>query len=176
MAKISWDDVSAQTITNCFIKCGFNKNIQITNEVQNDDENELWEQAKDIIDSKDINFQDFVNADDDLITTNEFDLNETLRLLKSSGGTQIETVIDTDSDTEIEQEKESEEEEIENVNSIPSFSEVSNAIDQVKLYLIKLDLDNESIKMIDKIEDVIVRNRVAISKQTQITDFFNKNR
>ena len=42
MAKIAWDDVSAQTITNCFIKCGFNKNIQITNEVQNNDGNELW--------------------------------------------------------------------------------------------------------------------------------------
>lgn len=30
------------------------------------------------------------------------------------------------------------------------------------------------IKMIDKSEDTIVKNQIAISKQTQITDFFNK--
>ena len=38
----------------------------------------------------------------------------------------------------------------------------------------KLDLNDGTINMIDKIEESIISNRIATAKQTHITDFFNK--
>ena len=41
-----------------------------------------------------------------------------------------------------------------------------------RLYLMKLDLNDGKINTIDKIEESIINNRIATSKQTHITDFF----
>ena len=43
-----------------------------------------------------------------------------------------------------------------------------------RLYLMKLDLNDGTINTIDKIEESIINNKIATSKQTHITDFLNK--
>lgn len=43
MTKSAWNDVSTETITNCFIKSDFDKNLQIANQTENDDGTILWD-------------------------------------------------------------------------------------------------------------------------------------
>ena len=178
MAKSAWNDVSSETITNCFIKSGFDKNLQLANETENDDGTILWDQAKDIIDASDITFEEFVNADNNLYTSNALEFQDTINKLNSKGkSTNFEFIFNSGSETEIEDENENEESEEDNeisAKTIPNFTQVFDAIEKVRLYLMKLDLNDGTINMIDKIEESIISNRIATAKQTHITDFFNK--
>ena len=82
-----------------------------------------------------------------------------------------------DSGSKIENEGNEENKEQNNeisAKTIPNFAQVFNAIEHVRFYLIKLDLNDGTINMNDKIEKSIIYSRAPTSKQTHITDFFNE--
>jgi hypothetical protein len=70
----SWNDVSLNTIQNCFKKSGFiisnsdNNSVSDIEEDLNEDINNLWQELGQNLDLGNTSFEEFVNCDDSLIT------------------------------------------------------------------------------------------------------------
>ena len=112
-----------------------------------------------------------------MYTSYALEFQNTINKLNSKGkSANFEFVFNSGFETEIEDENEESEEDNEiSAKTIPNFTQVFDAIEKVRLYLVKHDLNDGTINMIDKIEGSIITNRIATAKQTHITDFFNKS-
>lgn len=164
MLKKSWDEVSAETIKNCFIKSGFSfeQNIE-TNEDNYDDliGIECFEDGM-----EGISFEEFVNADNEL-ATNEFNLTEDSINISSDNVNEINDESDAETIIDVEV-ADNDEEEVKLIDAMNAFSTIRKY-----LYQSGGEIEN-SLEMIDNIELDIIKRKSYV-KQSKITDYFKTN-
>jgi len=161
MLKQCWNEVTVETITNCFRKSGFNKSLDVSEICEEVIVFEEWDQLNTQLDGGDMTFEDFVNADN-CVTTCEPIPETTIE------STQTSNDIQSDSDIECIDSEETDEEPIKMIEAI-------NALTILRKYMDQTSDGNDSCHyLIDKIETNIY-NKPRKTSQSLITNYFNKN-
>jgi hypothetical protein len=172
MLKNSWDEVTQQTIRNCFIKSGF-KFETIETDIEESNTTELLDESvwNELIDNMGIecaNFEEHINVDNDVFTSEEITDDVILNNVNSDNAL-CDKEVD-DEETEIEESESDEEQRDEPINMI----EALNAISQLRKYVIQFDSLESGHYLINNLENLIYHNRENNSTQSKITSFFQK--
>ena len=153
----AWNNVKESAIQNCFRKAHFFKEklIQTTEIEHVDDSFEILKELG--IDSS--SFEEFVSADDGIVTTEP--LND------------LTIEPNDNSDTEIDSEIENSDSEDCNDLNVPSFVELFDSIEKIKLYVMQTGISVDIVGQLEKFEDLVLEKRVKDKYQSKITDFFH---
>jgi hypothetical protein len=167
----AWNEVKTSTVINCFIKCGFDKNVcGIMSEDTDTEEdfNEYWDLARSTM-SLDISFDEFIEFDDQLIVTEE--LTEQSIVADIQNRNIALQVNEHNSDLEIsENELNPNEEQL--FNS-PNIHDVTEAVKTLRQYFSSSKLnDNEIMDTLGDIERNAFKHMSYNLKQSKITDYF----
>jgi hypothetical protein len=68
MLKQSWDEISAETVKNCFVKSGFQLNFVESIEMPEIEDISVWDELTAGMDIRGANFSDYVNVDNEIST------------------------------------------------------------------------------------------------------------
>jgi hypothetical protein len=173
----SWNDVSLNTIQNCFKKSGFiisnsdNNSVSDIEEDLNEDINNLWQELGQNLDLGNTSFEEFVNCDDSLITSEL--CNDNSASVSNSENCNTEINNETE-EMEIETENESEHE-LESEDNPVSLLDALTGIKQVRKYVAQFDNLNDVNDLINNLENAIYKTRFNNLRQTVITDYFRRN-
>jgi hypothetical protein len=162
MLKTSWDEVSAETIKNCFIKSGlsFANNESEIEELENESDESIWNELSDRLGLEDIDFEDYVNFDNDIAVEDE-NIDETI----AENELVIEELIDMD---------QLEDEEIETECEAPvKLNDALNAISQLRKYITQFNGLEKCHDLVNSLENNFFDYRFKSIKQTKITDYFH---
>jgi hypothetical protein len=150
----AWQQVSQQTIQNCFHKAG-HKNQSAGNEMANDDDDDDFSQDREeLCRVKKYDFQSYVSVDRHVATSGT----ETAEELREAFG----------STRSVEEEDENEQE------MVPSFAETYKALQKVKAFFYTQsgrDTDRENILSLEKSYFQLRQN--SAKKQRTLYDFFS---
>lgn len=154
---LSWNDVTAQTIANCFKKGGINFERQEEEVVEVEEVEQVLEVddailPEDIEGVWDFNFNDFVGVDEDLATSELFILPD------NSEVTSVESNSDED----------------ESVHVCPSQSEINCMLSTIDAYVSSHDVPQDIVMWLDKFSKFVHVNK-APQVQKKIGDYFNKS-
>lgn len=150
MCSAAWDQVSENTIKNCFKKAGFG-----SNEV--DISHESSEEHDDFVPNPD--FENFVNIDEDLaVCGEETDAEILASVLESQAPASDEEDV---SGQEIEDEP------------VPTAVQAMAHIAKLRRFIeAQANIDQQIFKSLNKIEKIISQQRETNLKQTKISNFF----
>lgn len=161
MLVSSWNRVTPTTISNCFRKAGFfeaneAKEVSLQENINSDFDigEEEWSS---IIQDDSITFQDFVNVDENLTSTELRD---------------IETVFN-----DIIAEKEDDDEDDNDVpdsTPVPSYASALGCLETLRRYLQNSDVMSSAITHINELEKIVLQTQPR-QKQTSIKDFLKKD-
>jgi hypothetical protein len=170
MAKRAWDEVTPETIKNCFIKARFmfisNEENNTTQDIQIETPN-LWPQICEQLEIENASFLDYVTCDEELQTCEILTENQVLNNIRND--LLQDECTDISDDNIEEQEKE-----------LPkvSFADAIKSIKTLKSYLdsIQCDSDNfeQNLTNLHNMENFLLDNHLENVKQPKITDFFVK--
>lgn len=170
IANKAWNNVTQQTIKNCFAKCGFQCEIsaEITTdqeivEIESNEDNNFWEVLSDSIGIEGITFEDYVNSDNDVITCEEYSEQEILEynfnsIQNDNNEDDINDNESNDSDETLPLEK-------------PTFLSAIDSLNNLRNYLLFRDKNESSLNLLDKVEDDLVNYQISHLKQSKITSF-----
>lgn len=146
LASYSWDCVTEETIKNCFTKCGFGSNIEISNEVISFEENEVEFSELCAELGETILFEDYVICDDSLKTT--FIYRESEECLHTENNYNEETEIDSgESDYEFESEI---------IETIPTTSEVLDMVKKINNYFMSREsVSDNAFKLVNNLKQEV---------------------
>ena len=158
MLKKSWDEVSTETIKNCFRRSGFGYEppFDCNEEVEyHSNWNELSEKM-----SINIDFDEYVSVDDDIITS------EKIYSLPGTSAQNFDDSEDTEIDADINEE----------ITEEPvKLIEAMNAISTLRWFHYQSNEEIEkSLELIDKIVENVFKLK-SNAKQSKITDYFSNN-
>ena len=153
----AWQQVSQQTIQNCFCKAG-HKYQSDGNEMANDDDDDFGQDFEELCKAQKYDFQSYVSVD---------------RHVATSG---VETVEELCKAFESTRSGEEENEEDENGQEmVPSFAETYEALQEVEAFFYAQsgsDADRENILILEKLYFQLRQN--SAKKQRTMYDFFVK--
>ena len=157
MLEKSWSEVSVTTIENCFRKCGFSLGsiVDETNKSLAID----WHEITNNLDIHDLQFEDFVTADDNVVSTQPFG-----QIIDTSDN--VEEVYDSDQTDIYETNTEEVETTVKLIDGLNSVSVLRKC-----LYQSSGDIE-PYLEMIDKIENFVFKS-MSHKKQSKITDYFH---
>ena len=162
--KKAWDGISRQTIENCFRKAGFNGDIFVGEETENEFEREYVELADILQVKSNFNFDKYayVKIDDHLPVHGMLSDSDIVATVAGSKETPIsETKVDSD------------EEDICEIVNVPTSNEALNHLNELKKYLMSQTYDCSCfINDLYKIESSIQINKYE--KQSKIDEYFIK--
>jgi hypothetical protein len=170
VANKAWNNVTQQTIKNCFAKCGFQCEIsaEITTdqeivEIESNEDNNFWEVLSDSIGIEGITFEDYVNSDNDVTTCEEYSEQEILEynfnsIQNDNNEDDINDNESNDSDETLPLEK-------------PTFLSAIDSLNNLRNYLLFRDKNESSLNLLDKVEDDLVNYQISHLKQSKITSF-----
>ena len=171
--KASWEEVSDQTVINCFHKCGF-RNQPRDEDVQTLDQDvdrEFADLVKEL--AGDVDPNDYVDFDREVVSsmpavdTGNLGWRQELRkeIIEKHENPNPE-FMDVSSD-------EDQNEENEDPENIKSASEALQVMDKVVRFSLQLGNENlcdSLMKVVESLEDL----KISTSRQTKITTFFTK--
>jgi hypothetical protein len=164
--KQSWDEVSEQTIKNCFVKSGFKleSNAENLDSLESNFDIEFWDELTQQLDIEGADFLEFVDVDNQIATSEEPVFQTAVENNKSE-----ETVqeLDKSEDTD-EYEFEGEEYE-----KPVKLIEALNSISNIKKYITQCEGLESSHELLDKIESDMYENKFKALKQKKITHYFH---
>ncbi len=160
MLKRSWNEVTEETIRNCFKKSGlsFHANESHEHEFEEGFDNTLWTELTQNMGLNDMQFNDFVNFDNELAVTDEISNGEDL------DSSEMDVGIDSDETIIDENDSEESEEPLKLIDAL-------NAMTQLRKYVTQCNGLENSHELINDLENSIYNNRFKNLKQTKITDF-----
>jgi hypothetical protein len=169
MAKFAWDQVSTQTIKNCFIKSGFTFNETPTCEVEEViSEPDGWEEVSKRMNIADgCTFEEFIGFDDGLSTSQ--DINE-VNIVENNSQ---RISLGDSSNTEINEDYAEDSEE---VTHKVSLNDVIKSLNTLQLYASQRDSEDLYQDLTNKlqgIESTILSNHTKNYKQSKITNYLN---
>lgn len=170
MSNSAWNELRSEVISNCFTKAGFleentdnsesNTNVINKESNVNSEETDLWNEVCNTFGTNDLSFDDFINADNELVTSETLDLDQIKQMsFKSNTETIQFSDIEDDSEETIE---------LKNGN----FNDALTALSTIKSYFLLNENLVDNLSLIDKIEDIMYKNHLNSLKQSKITDFF----
>ncbi len=68
MLKQSWDEISVETVKNCFVKSGFQLNSVESIEMLEIEDINVWGESTAGMNIRGVNFSDYVNVDNEIST------------------------------------------------------------------------------------------------------------
>jgi hypothetical protein len=120
----------------------------------------LWNEICNTFGTNDLSFDDFINADNELVTSETLDLDQ-IKQMSFKSNTETIQVSDIEDDSE---------ETIELKNG--NFNDALTALSTIKSYFLLNENLVDNLSLIDKIEDIMHKNHLNSLKQSKITDFF----
>jgi hypothetical protein len=168
MLKDSWNEISEQTIRNCFIKSGLKFSDQQLDENVFEEvyDSAIWNELNERFGLEGSEFEDYVNFDDDIAICDEI-----------SSDTVNETNHVSDEDLTLlgvgEEEEEEEEEDMNESQEQIKTIDALNAISQLRKYVTQCDGLEKTHNILNELEKEIYKNKFCSSKQSKITDFFS---
>jgi hypothetical protein len=160
-----------------FQKSGFiisnsdNNSVSDIEEDLNEDINNLWQELGQNLDLGNTSFEEFVNCDDSLITSELCNDNSASVSNSENCNTEINKKTE---EMEIETENESERE-MESEDNPVSLLDAITGIKQVRKYVAQFDNLNNVNDLINNLENAIYKTRFNNLRQTVITDYFRRN-
>ncbi len=164
LASYSCDCVTEETIKNCFTKCGFGSNIEISNEVISFEENEVEFSELCAQLGETLLFEDYVICDDSLKTT--FIFRESEECLHTENKYNEETEIDSgESDYQFESQI---------IETIPTTSQVLDMVKKINNYFISREsVSDNAFKLVNNLKQEVYETKNNNLKQKSILDYFN---
>lgn len=160
LLRRAWDDVTAETINRCFEKAKFITNRDlIEDDVQIDNAEliESWELLiKNAEIEKSIALNDYIHADNDIITSGLLSLNDI-----------VASLTETSSSSEENNEMEIKEEELISISN----KEAQKALDIVRRYVEKNFNDPKVLKLVDNLDDALIIQSRKEMKQKSLFDY-----
>lgn len=153
----AWNNVTAQTIRNCFRKCGFVKTIDNEEEESSttlEVDSQYHRLSTVLVDQ--LTFEDYVTIDDDLAVCGSLTDDEILA-----------TFIDEEGDLDNDEEQSSEDPPV-------TSREAKLGLRTVQMYLQRHDIDDTIFSTILNLDNTIDKVSANNYKQSKITDFLKK--
>lgn len=163
MCKQAWDQVTPETVKNCFKKAGFVK--------KEDDEGSIETAAEtipsvdgwdDVINNPAIAFEDFVDVDENVAVCGEL--------------TDAEIVADVLNEKQ-EDDDASGDEHVEDVpeKTVPSAADATNYIKELRLFFeSRNDVSDDIFRSLNLLDSFVMTERLNCRKQAKISNFFEK--
>ncbi len=145
MLKDSWDEVSIETIKNCFVKSGLkftNTDFEI-DENENESDDYICSELSERIGLENLNFEDYVNFDNNISVFDE-NINKSIDEIVEKSDCEIEEVIETDQ-LEDEESTQKSEEPI-------KLNDALIAISQLRKFITQCNGIEKSHHLINKLE------------------------
>jgi hypothetical protein len=165
MLSNAWNEMNPTVIRNCFKKCGFISNEEITTTIEliedpDNSEND-WNELISSLEIQQLEFNDFVNYDDNIETSDNSicDSNQT-----SNQTTDLceEEVIDSDVHEDTDPEE------------TIGLNDAILSVNHLRKYITQTNGSDICFDLLNKFENEIYKNRVECLKQSKITDYLNK--
>lgn len=162
MISLAWNQVKAETIKNCFMKGGFIEpklnecNVSDENDInESDDETVIMDEEDWNLLRADITFEEYVNCDTDIITSELFTIDELIE------NTLPEANLSDD------------EEDCEEVIP-PSFKDAMDCIEKLRNYFVCQNTSEKTFNELNSIQNAVLKTHRQSVRQTSITDFFSR--
>ena len=168
--KLSWDQISEETIVNCFHKSG----IKITprleqNQLQNDisilgELTEIFQKAVSLSGSEKISIDVYNSVDNEVIATdNNAAFNEEIKLdvIEKSGDNSKLDESSNDSDIVVPQ-------------NVPTHAETLESVNKIHLYFTSHPESNERLQFLDMVQTSVLEISTKKRKQLKLEDYFQK--
>lgn len=161
LLSLSWDEVSAQTIRNCFCHAGISKTVANTAIMESDPEDDLplaeLIRINKLMFLKD--FEEFVNVDNNVAVREE--LPDTDLANQSLQEAEVE-VMEQDQDDDIEE-------------PAVTTEEALSCVQTLQRYFLQQESSSEMFSKLNKVKLILQNNYMKKhSVQSKITDFFKK--
>lgn len=147
MLKESWNDVSSETVKNCFQHCGFSK-INNSAAVSEETSEEFREMSERKLIVQELNFEGFVDVDADL-TAHEVNAQAVMEAVST--------------------EDEDEDEDAGGEYRLVTKLQAKEAIHTLKMFALQNDINDDEIVVFEK---NVAQTRLKTSRQTTLDSFF----
>lgn len=155
LLSFAWETISSETIRNCFRHAGLVKSSNESVDCDQEDNLPLsdWLRIQNMLDSN--KFDDYINIDEEVITTEELSDNDLMKQLQNQEETDEELQDDEEAET------------------VVTTEEALGCIRKLKNFFQQEDVNDEIFSNLNKIH-LLIQNKYIANRQvqTKITDFF----
>nr|XP_050022695.2 tigger transposable element-derived protein 6-like [Dermacentor andersoni] len=169
MLATSWNAVKADTIANCFRKCGFSETTEacctadFDVQVDQDDGSIVLDPAYAVL-SEGVDLESFVDVDNGVETTGPLTDAE---IIEAASSQQHDSRAASTPDSDDESDKE------DDPLPPPSACEAASGLDLAARYFSTDENSDAALEMLGKVQTMLLESRRRKRKQMQITDYFS---